>query len=70
MFLERAGRPKGASGDPAVKYLTGDTIRVIIPGSQYYSREGKVEGVGPNLVIASIEGDIVAYEPREIRKVR
>lgn len=70
MFLERAGRPAGATGAPVVPYKLGDKARVITPGSQYYGSEGKVVSVGPNLIIVTVKNDTVAYEPREIRRVK
>ncbi|QDH91700.1 hypothetical protein SEA_PHRAPPUCCINO_22 [Mycobacterium phage Phrappuccino] len=68
--LVSAGRAPGAVAEKVNDYAEGDRVRVITPGAQYYSREGHVLLVGAYQIFVSIEGDAVAYDPIDVRRVR
>lgn len=68
--LISAGRAAGAVAERVNDYAEGDKVRVIVPGAQYYTRTGTVLLVGAYQIFVAIEGDAVAYDPADVRRVK
>lgn len=68
--LVAAGRAPGAVAERVNDYAEGDAIRVISPSAQYYNRTGHVLLVGAHQIFVAIEGDAVAYDPIDVRRMK